>query len=428
MRTIILTCLAGSLLSVVPRAAVADVVVFPEAPVSGGATFSNNSMRVRALLVHGETIYAGGRFTVSQGNVTRSNLAAFDLNGNLRAEFLAAPNGPVWALATDGVSLFVGGEFTRLELESRLAAVDLVTGAVKRDFSAHVNGVLDAEVPTGVHALEVITDTSTEPATQRVLVGGNFSQVNAPLDNRFGLAALSTDRGALDEARFTQGVEGGYVRALLAWGSTVYVGGEFTAIQGRSASLAALNARGALQSGNFSTSSEPVLDLTLDADGNRLFAAIGGLGNRVRAYTASGRNRGSTAWQGPRWGGSVNPVRGDVQTVHYFEGNVYFGFHDGMFAEPDAYKLAALDAGTGNLEVDLEHDGLVCGNATEEELSNCWLPTLDATTGGQGFFGVWTITDFLDPVTAERALVVGGDFTQIGGVTRTRRMAVFRAP
>jgi hypothetical protein len=428
MRRLVSTLLAGMLLAVAPPPAAADVVPFPESPVSGGATFSNNSMRVRALLVHGETIYAGGRFSVSQGGVTRSNLAAFDLNGNLRPEFTAAPNGPVWALATDGVSLFVGGEFTRLELESRLAAVDLVTGAVKRDFSAHVNGAIDAEVATGVHALEVLMDTSTEPATARLLVGGNFSQLNAAVDNRFGLGALSTDRGALDEARFTQGVAGGYVRALLAWGTTVYVGGEFTAIQGRNASLAALNARGTLQSGNFSTSSEPVLDLSLDEDGNRLFAAVGGLGNRVRAYTASGRSRGSSAWSGPRWGGSVNPVRGDVQTVHYFEGNVYFGFHDGMFAEPDAYKLGALDAGTGNLEVDLEHEGLVCGNATEEEAANCWLPTLDATTGGQGFFGVWTITDFIDPVTAERALVVGGDFTQIGGVTRTRRMAVFRTP
>lgn len=406
----------------------ADVVPFPEAPVSSGATFSNNSSRVRALLVHGETIYAGGRFTVSQGGVTRSNLAAFDLNGNLRPEFAAAPNGSVWALATDGVSLFVGGEFTRLELEGRLAAVDLVTGAVKRDFSAHIHGVINAEVPTGVHALEVLTDTSTEPPTQRLLVGGNFTQVNAATDNRFGLAALSVDRGALDATRFNQGVEGGYVRALLAWGTTVYVGGEFTTIQRRSASLAAVNAQGTLQSGNFSTSSEPVLDLSLDADGNRLFAAVGGLGNRVRAYTASGRSRGASVWQGPRWGGSTKPVRGDVQTVHYFDGNVYFGFHEGMFAEPDAYKLAALDAGTGNLEVDIDHEGFVCGNTTEEEPGNCWLPTLDSTTGAQGFFGVWTIADFVDPVTTERALVVGGDFTQIGGVTRTRRMAVFRAP
>lgn len=428
MRTFVFMLLTGLLAFAQVKDARAEVVPFPEAPLPGGATFSNNSSRIRALLVHGDTIYAGGRFTVSQGSVTRSNLAAFDFNGNLRATFAAAPNGPVWALATDGISLFVGGDFTRLELESRLAAVDLTTGAVKRDFSAHINGLINTEVATGVHALAVLTDDSSQPPTLRLLVGGNFTQVNATTDNRAGVAALSTDRGALDSARFTQGVEGGYVRALVVSGGAVYVGGEFTTIQGRSASLAALDARGVLQRGSFSTSSEPVLALSLDAAQSRLFAAVGGLGNRVRAYTATGRSRGSSLWQGPRSGGATNPVRGDVQTVHYFDGNVYFGFHDGMFAEPDAYKMGALSADTGDLEVDSDHSGLPCSNATEEELVNCWLPELDATTGGQGFFGVWSFADLLDPATNERALVVGGDFTQVGGVTRTRRMAIFRAP
>jgi hypothetical protein len=407
--------------------AVAEVVPFPEMPVSGGATFSNNSRRIRALLVHGDTIYAGGRFTVSQGSVSRSNLAAFDFNGNLRPEFSVNVNGPVWALATDGVSLYVGGEFTRLELNRYLAAVDLVTGAVRRQFRAHVNGALDTEVATGVHALAIVTDTSTQPSTLSLLVGGNFTQVNSTTDNRAGLAALATDRGSLDTARFTQGVGGGYVRALVASETTVYVGGEFTTIQGRSARLAALTTRGSLQSGAFSTSGSPVLDLTLDMAGNRIFAAIGGAGNGVRGYVASGARRGSTLWRGPRVGGSTHWVNGDVQAVHYFDGNVYFGFHDGLFAEPDPYKLAAVDADTGDLEVDSEHQGLVCGKGSEQEQGNCWLPRLDQTLG-QGFFGVWVIRDFLDPLTEQQALLVGGDFTQIGGVARTRRMAIFRAP
>ena len=407
--------------------ALAEVVPFPEAPDPGGATFSNNSRRIRALLVHGDTIYAGGRFTVSQGAVTRSNLAAFDFNGNLRPEFSVSVNGPVWALATDGVSLFVGGEFTRLELNSYLAAVDPVSGAVRRQFRAHINGALDDETATGVHALAVATDASIQPPTVNLIVGGNFAQVNSTMDNRAGLAALSTDRGSLDAARFTQVVEGGYVRALIASGTTVYVGGEFTNIQGRAASLAALTTSGTLRSGAFSTGGSPVLDLTIDEEGNRLFAAIGGIGNGVRGYVASGGRRGSMLWRGPRVGGAAHWVNGDVQAVHYFAGNVYFGFHDGLFEEPDPFKLAAVDASTGNLEVDFEHPGLTCGNDSEEQQNNCWLPRLDQTAG-QGFFGVWAIGDFLDPVTNQQALLVGGDFTQIGGVTRTRRMAIFRAP
>lgn len=427
MRLCIVVLLAVIGVSVQAAPASADVVPFPEAPVAGGATFSNNSRRVRALLVYGDTIYAGGRFTVSQGSVSRSNLAAFDFDGNLRPEFSVNVNGPVWALATDGDSLFVGGEFTRLELNRHLAAVDLVTGAVRRPFRAHLDGALDSDTVTGVHALAIATDTSTQPAAVRLLVGGNFTMVNSTTDNRAGLAALATDRGTLDTTRFTEGVQGGYVRALVAAETTVYVGGEFTSLQGRTANLAALTMAGSLQSGTFSTSGQPVLDLTLDAEGNRLFAAIGGSGNGIRGYVADGLRRGSTLWRGPRVGGSTLWVNGDVQAVHYFGTHVYFGFHDGLFAEPDPYKLAAVDAATGNLEVDSEHQGLVCSNDSEEEQANCWLPELDATNG-QGFFGVWAIRDFWDPATAQQALLVGGDFTQIGGVLRTRRMAIFRAP
>jgi hypothetical protein len=391
-------------------------VPFPELPKAGLASFSAASMRVRALLIYGDTLYVGGNFRVTQGGVSKTNLAALDLNGNLKPCITASPNGTVFALATDGVSLFVGGEFTRLGLKRRLAAVDLLTGAVNRRFTAHVDGMLDTDTPSGVRALTILRDPSTTPATVRLIVGGNFTALDSTADNRAGLGALYPDTGDLDSTVFKQGVQGGFVDALLATDQAVYVGGSFTQILGRNTSLAALTPAGALRT-SFSIGSEPIIDLDLDPISNRLFAAVGGAGNRAAAFDASGGNRGGPLWQSPRAGG-------DVQAVHYFGGNVYFGFHDGLFEQPDTYKLAVVDAGSGALEVDADHAGQSCDAAPELQ-GNCWLPTLDLSSGGQGFFGIWVITHVLDPITQQASLLVGGDFTQIGAVTNTRRFAIF---
>jgi hypothetical protein len=402
--------------------ALAAPVPFALSPSAGLATFANNRLGVRTVLVHGDTIYVGGNFRVTQGDVTRSNLAAFDFAGNLKEDFNAAPNGTVLALATDGHLLFVGGEFTRLDMKKRLAAVDLVTGKVDRRFRAHVSGVVDTELPTGVRALAVVTDSGVTPPVSRLIVGGNFTHVNsnAITPNRAALAALAPDSGELDQTTFTQVVQNGVVDALLATADALYVGGSFDHILGRSASLAALSASGQLLAGSFSSGGQPTIDLDIDPIGNRLFAGVGGGGNRVIAYVATGTDRGRRLWQGPKTGG-------DVQAVRFLDGNVYFGFHDGLFTEPDAYKLAVVDAATGVFAVDPDHDGLTCGD-TPDLLPNCWLPQMDNTAGGQGFFGVWSIAALTDPLTGKASLIVGGDFTHIGDSARTRRLAIFTQP
>lgn len=414
-----LGALVGALVFVSSRAAWAAPVTFPELPLAGAANFSNASQRVRAILVYGDTLYLGGSFRVTQNGVTKTNLAAFDLNGNLKPGFTAAPNGPVYALATDGTSLFVGGEFTRLGLKRRLAAVDLVTGAVNRRFTAHVDGSLDPETASGVRALAVISDASTTPARVRLVVGGNFTQIDSTDDNRPGIAAIDPVTGDLDANLFKNGVSGGFVDALFATASVVYVGGSFTQIAGRNTSLAALTSTGSLRNA-YVTGGEPIIDLDFDPLSNRLFAGVGGAGNRVAAFDGNGSGRGNPLWQGPRAGG-------DVQAVHFYAGNVYFGFHDGLFTEPDAYKLAVVDAGTGALAVDADHSGLSCDGSADLQ-ANCWLPTMDISDGGQGFFGTWVITHFVDPTTQKASLLVGGDFTQIGDVANTRRFAIFREP
>jgi hypothetical protein len=416
------TMLACALGLSVAAPASAAVVPFPELPAVGVSTFANIRSGIRTLLVSGDTIYAGGNFRVTEGGVTRNNLAAFDFDGHLKPGFSVeteGPTGTVLALATDGKTLFVGGTFARMGLKRRLAAVDLATGVVNRRFTAHVAGTLDPEASTGVYALAVVTDRTVDPPVARLVVGGNFTRVNSQADNRSGVAALNLDSGDLDPAAFSYGVEGGYVSALVATADTVFMGGSFTGTQGRARSLVAMGPTGVLQSGGFSTQGQPVVSLDLDPIQNRLFAGGGGFSNRVLAFTATGPDAGRSLWRGPR-------VGGNVQSVHAFGGNLYFGFHDGAFIEPDPYKLAVVDAATGAFEVDAEHPGLTCAD-TDEERPNCWLPTLDNTMG-QGFMGVWAITHVADAATGKARLIVGGEFTQIGGVANTRRMGIFQEP
>ena len=77
-----------------------------------------------AAVIIDDVVYVGGTFSQAvspNGGQTqpRANLAAFCLaNGGLLSTFVANTNGQVWALTTDGTSLFAGGNFTTVNGEA----------------------------------------------------------------------------------------------------------------------------------------------------------------------------------------------------------------------------------------------------------------------------------------------------------------------
>lgn len=124
--------------------------------------------RVRALALSADnaTLYIGGDFTRVNG-VARSRLAAVSTSsGALRTGFRADAGGRVTALHRHGTTLYVGGEFTTIggRAKARLAALDATTGAVRTGFVADV----DRRPST------LVVDTSLN----RLLVGGPFTTVN----------------------------------------------------------------------------------------------------------------------------------------------------------------------------------------------------------------------------------------------------------
>ncbi len=117
----------------------------------------------------GGTMYAGGSFSsvstasgVSPGGTfARSNIVAFNPSTGVISSFAPTVNGAVWALATDGTSLYVGGTFTAVNGVARrgLAKLNPTTGAVDSGFNAGFSSgrVTEAAVVGG-----------------RLIVGGTF--------------------------------------------------------------------------------------------------------------------------------------------------------------------------------------------------------------------------------------------------------------
>lgn len=355
--------IAGGL--AVPSASSAPVSFSPT-PVSGWST----NAPVHAVLIVGNTVYVGGDFTQVRppgggAAVNRARLAAFDIHtGALRTAFSADASARVETLATDGTRLFVGGSFTQIKgvNKSRLAAVDLTTGNVFTGFTATFNSNVFRIAVSG----------------NRVFVGGSFTTLGVAARSR--LAAVNTVTGATDPT-FNPNADN-TVRSLVVSpdGNTVYAGGQFTAIGGGvRANIAPLSSTtGELLPLTFqyplvNLSVPVVIDLDISPSGDRLFAALGGFENQALSWsTVSGRRQ---------WGHQVD---GDTQAVHYFNGNVYFGFHEGDLGDSTVRMLTA-DAATGAV------------------VTPYHLPI-------DSFFGVWNIDASAD------ALVLGGEFMNVNGV------------
>ena len=111
-------------------------------------------------------------------------------------------------------------------------------------------------------------------------------------------------------------------------GARIYVGGDYTNIAGAAQPwLVALEpGHRRAHPARLPAVSRPVLDLDVDPDGTRVYAALAGFpgdGNRAVAWNAQ---HGARLWR--------NEADGDVQAIEYTNGEVYFGFHEGYAGNP----------------------------------------------------------------------------------------------
>lgn len=221
-------------------------------------------------------------------------------------------NGTVWALATRGGVVYVGGGFTSVRppgdapgtgevARSYLAAFNASTGALITTFHPVLSGVpsCSSNSPCGVNALAVSPDGST------LYAGGDFTGVNGSY--RGFAAAFSTATGALLSTWKPAAAGPVHAIAVSPDGKTVYLGGDFTKLDGqpRTKAGAVSAATGAL-TGWAPNLNGSLTSIAVAPDGSRVL--VGGYFTQINGVTqqAIGSTNPSTGANEP-WAANIIP-------------------------------------------------------------------------------------------------------------------------
>lgn len=250
---------------------------------------------VYTLGTDGDTLYVGGDFTKVTG-ARRERLAAFDIRtGKLTA----------WAPQVEGKKQKDGAEVDALLVAQQqvffAGAFAKVNGKPRSAFAALAGSKLTPWQPTVNGDVYVLA-----AGTGRIYVGGDFEAVDGAKRNELAAVNL-TDGGLLP----WNPISNGAIQAIAPAGDVVYVGGTFTSVGGRSRrGMAAISAT----SGNATSWDANVngeVDAILPQAGTVYFGgefdAVGGVprSNLAAANTTSGA---ATAWD-PRSDARVHVLR-----------------------------------------------------------------------------------------------------------------------
>jgi PKD repeat protein len=369
--------------------------------------------------VVGNRVYAGGSFTTARppggsgGTVSRTHLLAYDITtGALVNGFAPTLNGQVLsvALSPDQTRLYVGGEFTTVngQTRRRIAAFNAATGALITSFAPPVN--------YDVHAI-VATNTT-------VYAGGNFGGVGN--QNRANLAAFNASNGAL--LNWAPQATGGYVwsMAMNPAGTKIAVGGSFTALNGSSNPGYGLGMVDATTGASLpmavnnyvrnGTADGAITTLTADAEnvygGGYTFGKTGGTWEGMFAASWDG---GAVTWLNDCHGDSYSMhAQGDVvytaSHTHYCENIDGIRQGDGGVGDYPYFRAVAMGVeptGTVSWEPDQGRYYSFEGQPRSSVLT--WYPNLNAGTYTGQSQGPWSVAGNSDYI------VMGGEFTRVNG-------------
>lgn len=199
-------------------------------------------------------------------------------------------DGVIWSVKVAGNVAYAGGEFST----ARSAGAPAGTGEVARANFLAFDVATGALLPFAPAFNAPVKDVAVTPDGSKLVVVGNFTQVNGQTRNRIAVFDLATGQlAALTRTPELNGPAG----AVAVTDTVAYVGGYFSAVNGESsARLGAIRlTNGSIVSGfrarfnDANGARQPtipdnqVLALTVNADGSKLIAA----GNFTRAAYAN---------------------------------------------------------------------------------------------------------------------------------------------
>jgi hypothetical protein len=343
--------------------------------------------QVRAMVVSGNYLYIGGKFTkVRQfpprvpGGMSFSamNLARIDLTTGAGdptwtpdvTSDIPAP--PVHALAVYGDQIWVGGSFNAVDGQPRLnlAAVSAATGLVDPSVAPQIG------VDTSSRVQALVAGPSL------LYAGGKFTTVNGV--SRRHLAAFHPD-GTLDDVWRPRTDKRVFSMVPDCTGGTLFVGGQF--LRASSSGMAYVPAdtiarfdlvngvldpwtvpAGTIPSGQKAYAMTPTC--------TRLFVAYGG-SNWASAFALDDGTTGNELWR--------RTTNGNVQAIAFTGERVVIGGHFEVIRGQSRPRIAALDPATGNLDM-------------------VWNPGITGQWGGP-----WSM------LVEANHLWVGGQFTTVAG-------------
>ena len=284
-------------------------------------------------------------------------------------------NGVGYATLITGNTIYLGGSFTTVydtggatvASRANLAAFDKNTGVLIGAFRADTDGQVNALAIGG----------------GKVFVAGTFSSIKGVARNR--VAAVSPVNGAVDPT-FNPNANGTVLTiAAQKDGSTVYLGGEFTAVGGTSITrlVAVRGDTGAITSPTFARVTGKAMALQLDSTGAHLAAGLGDYANQGAWFDTTS---GAKLWS--------QTCGGDGQAVATVGQTMFSGFHEECDSD---YTIRLTSNSTTNGARDLT-----------------WKPSFDK------FWGVRALA------TDGYTLAVAGDFTNVAGVA-AQGLAIFEA-
>jgi uncharacterized delta-60 repeat protein len=353
-------------------------------PVAGGGTPTPASF-VNSLAAQADgRILVGGRFS-SLGGQTRSNIGRLNSDGTLDVSFNPgaghsgsfAPAASINCLAvqTDG-EIVVGGSFTTLDGQSR-------TNLGRLNADGTLDVVFDPRPNGAVTCLAVQPDG-------KILVGGGFDTLGGQSRGRIG--RLNAD-GTLDTG-FNPDANGSVLSLAVQADRKIVVGGTFTTLGGETRNrLGRLEPDGSLDVGFNAGANGAVHAVAVQPDGKIL------IGGAFTSLAGHGRNRIARLNADGTLDLGFNP--GANNAVHTIvaqaNGKILIGGTFTNIAGLGRSRIARLNAdGAADL-------------------------TFDPGTGGsESTFLPSNPSVYSIAVQADGKILVGGDFTVLGGQSRSR--------